>query len=300
MHIPDGFLSPPALAGCAALSLPSIAWVVRRTEKQIQESQVPLLGVMGAFVFAAQMINFPVAAGASGHLLGSALLTYTLGPGAAVIVMTAILGLQALIFQDGGVLALGANLLNMAVIGVAAAWLPVRAWGSQSRAALFAGSFLSVFVAAGLAIFELAVSGVSLPKQALLVAVAVFAMTAILEALITLAVLKAIGRLNPAWLQTRPAGSLQLRAALLGTAVVLAGVGFTFASNLPDGLEHLSQTAGFDARAMILFFSPMADYEAPFAGGEGIKKAVAGLAGLSITYAVCLLLGRWISRLRST
>jgi cobalt/nickel transport system permease protein len=146
VHIPDGFLSTPVWAALDVAAVPAIGYMARRAQRTFDESRVPLLGVMGAFVFAAQMINFPVGVGTSGHLVGSALLAYTVGPAAASVVMTAILAIQALVFQDGGVLALGANLINMAVIGVIAAYLPYRVWGgTQLRPlAIFLGGSLSL------------------------------------------------------------------------------------------------------------------------------------------------------------
>src|SRR5512134_2590726 len=109
MHIPDGFLSALVLAVCWGISVIVIVYAFIRVKRDMDERKVPLMGVVAAAIFAGQMLNFPVAAGTSGHLLG---------PWAAVLVMTIVAGAQALIFQDGGVAALGANLLNMAVIGV--------------------------------------------------------------------------------------------------------------------------------------------------------------------------------------
>src|SRR4051812_31989022 len=106
MHIPDGFLSMPVWATLDAVSIPAVGLLANRARAEIDESRIPLLGVMGAFVFAAQMINFPVGLGTSGHLVGGALLGIALGPGAAALVMTAILAVQALVFQDGGIIAL--------------------------------------------------------------------------------------------------------------------------------------------------------------------------------------------------
>src|SRR6266496_1744342 len=134
MHIPRGCLTPTVWGTLDAISVPAVAWVARRAQRDTQDQQVPLLGVMGAFVFAAQMINFPVGLGTSGHLLGGTLLAFVLGPAPAALVMTAILLLQALIFQDGGVLALGANVFNMALLGVAAGYLPLRLWGRKPLA----------------------------------------------------------------------------------------------------------------------------------------------------------------------
>src|SRR5229473_2609376 len=138
MHIPDGFLSPPVWAALDLAAVPAAGYVVRRAQREFEEKKVPLLGVMGAFVFAAQMINFPVGPGTSGHLVGAALLAYTLGPAAAGVVLTAVL---ALVFQDGGILALGANVMNMAVAGMLAGYLPYALWGAGRwrRQAIFLG-----------------------------------------------------------------------------------------------------------------------------------------------------------------
>ena len=141
MHIPDGFLSTPVWATLDLAAAPAVGYVVRRAQRGFDEAQVPLLGVMGAFVFAAQMINFPVGIGTTGHLVGGALLAYTLGPFAAGVVMSAIIAIQALIFQDGGLLALGPNIVNMAILGVLAGYLPFHLWGASKwrRMAIFAG-----------------------------------------------------------------------------------------------------------------------------------------------------------------
>src|SRR5258706_7704538 len=126
MHIPDNFLSTPVWVALDAISIPAAGLMVRRAAREVEDTRVPLMGVMGAFVFAAQMVNFPVGLGTSGHLVGGALLAVVLGPEAAVIVMTAILVLQAVVFQDGGILTLGANICNIALAGVAAGYLPWR------------------------------------------------------------------------------------------------------------------------------------------------------------------------------
>lgn len=130
MHIPDGFLSVPVATAGWALSAGTIAPAVRRTGKELGEKQVPLMGVMAAFIFAAQMLNFPVAGGTSGHLIGGALAAILLGPWAATLIMTAVLAVQALLFQDGGLLALGANVL---IMGVVAPWVGYGVYRGLSR-----------------------------------------------------------------------------------------------------------------------------------------------------------------------
>src|SRR5512137_1580831 len=119
MHIPDGFLSTLVSVIFWCLSVVALAYALRRVGKDLGERQVPLMGVLAAAIFAGQMLNFSIAGGTSGHLLGAALAAILLGPWAAFIVMTTVISIQALIFQDGGLLALGANLFNMAIVGSA-------------------------------------------------------------------------------------------------------------------------------------------------------------------------------------
>ena len=119
LHIPDGFLSFVVSMICWVITAITISVAVSRTNKSLGERQVPLMGVMAAFIFAAQMINFPVAGGTSGHLLGGALAAITLGPWAGMLVMTAVIAVQGLLFQDGGLLVMGANILNMGLLTAA-------------------------------------------------------------------------------------------------------------------------------------------------------------------------------------
>jgi cobalt/nickel transport system permease protein len=200
MHIPDGFLTPPVWAALDAGAIPLIGYFVRRTQRTFEQSRIPLLGVLGAFVFAAQMINFPVWAGTSGHLVGGALLALTLGPSAAVVVMTAILVVQSLVFQDGGLLALGANVVNMAVIGVWAGYLPAKLLGSgpnARRIAAFAGGWLSLMAGALCASIELGLSQVAPPGPLFASMLGIHALTGLAEGAITAASLAAIERLHP-------------------------------------------------------------------------------------------------------
>src|SRR5262249_8507892 len=157
MHIPDGFLSTPVWAVLDVAAVPAAGHMVRRAQRGVGEKRGPLLGGVGAFVFAAPMINFSVWPGTSGRLVGCAPPSCALGPAAASVVMIAILAIQSLVFQDGGILALGANVFNMAIMGVIAGYMPFRLWGAGPRrkAAIFLGGFLSVLVAALLAVSEL-------------------------------------------------------------------------------------------------------------------------------------------------
>jgi cobalt/nickel transport system permease protein len=298
MHIPDNFLSPPVWATLDIAAIPAVALACRRAAAGIDDKQVPLLGVMGAFVFAAQMVNFPVGIGTSGHLVGGALLAFALGPAAASVVLTAIIAVQAFVFQDGGVLALGPNVLNMAFAGVLAGWLPYRLFGRRwTTGAVFSGALLSVMVSASLALSELLVSGVRMPRDVIAVSIALFLVSGVLEGVITVVVVKAIGRLNPGLVRT-PAPVPGRRLALLTfAAAVLAVTGFVITSTAPDGLQRLGAELGLKQGQTIS--APLADYSIPVFHSEWLRKASAGLAGVGLISIACALGGHLVARRRS-
>ncbi|MEW6423705.1 MAG: energy-coupling factor ABC transporter permease [Bacillota bacterium] len=191
MHIPDGFLTPGVWAGASVLSAGALAGAVAKTRETLQDRQVPTLGVAAAFIFAAQMINFPVAGGTSGHLLGGALAAILLGPWNAFLVMTTVLVIQCLFFSDGGLTALGANVLNMAVIAPWVAYVMARLFkGAEGNkairsTAIFFASWSSVMAAALACAVEIVLSG-SVPWQVALPAMAGWhALIGIGEGLIT-------------------------------------------------------------------------------------------------------------------
>src|SRR4026209_1555913 len=165
MHIPDGFLNLYVSIVCWIITTILISMAVSRTNKSLGEKQVPLMGVMAAFIFAAQMINFPVAGGTSGPLLGGALAAIMLGPWAAILVMTAVIAVQGLLFQDGGLLVMGANILNMGLITVAIGYGLYRsvAMGNRTLKLIVAGiaAWLSVMAGALLVSLQLWLSGTS-------------------------------------------------------------------------------------------------------------------------------------------
>ena len=251
--------------------------MARRAQHRVEDANVPLLGVMGAFVFAAQMINFPVGIGTSGHLVGGALLAYSLGPASASLVMSAILIIQALVFQDGGVLSLGANITNMALLGVLAGYLPLYLFGWR-RISIFAGGVLSVLVSAVLALGELLISGVRMPGSVLGISLALFLVSAVLEGAITLAVVQALEAMHPRFIRQPVLRPFGVRV-LGGAATLLAAVGVLFASTAPDGIQRLT---GYQPGPETVW----------------LRKASAGLGGIVLVYGACLLIGRVAARRR--
>ncbi len=211
MHIPDGFLNLMVAGTAWALSLVVLALAVIRTNRQLGERQVPLMGVMAAFIFAAQMLNFPVAGGTSGHLIGGALASILLGPWAGMLVMTSVVAIQALIFQDGGLIALGANILNMGVIAcLVGYWVYVgmqKLLGDRPRvnlASAFVASWLSVLLSSIAAAVELAISGTSPLQIALPAMGGVHALIGIGEGVITVAALAFITATRRDLVESRP------------------------------------------------------------------------------------------------
>jgi cobalt/nickel transport system permease protein len=204
MHIPDGFLSGEVAAVTGVAAAGAVAYGVRRANVTLDERRVPILGVTAAFVFAAQMLNFPVAGGTSGHFLGAALAALLLGPSIACLVMAVVLTTQAFMFADGGITALGANVLNMGVVGalvVGSLMLAARRLLPRSRTMFLTiagvGAWLAVMAGAFVTAIELAASG-TVPLGTVLPAMlGVHALVAVGEAVITVAAVAAV-------LSTRP------------------------------------------------------------------------------------------------
>lgn len=200
LHAPDGFLTVPVALVMWALTIGVLAVAVRRTNRSLDERAIPLMGVMAAFIFAAQMFNFPVAGGTSGHLLGGVLAAVLLGPWAGTLVMASVVGVQGLLFQDGGLLAMGANIFNMGAIGTLGGYALYRALcgvlGGESRARIPAAAiaaYVAVLVGAVAMALELVISG-AVPLEVTLPAmVGVHALIGIGEALITVGALAFIG-----------------------------------------------------------------------------------------------------------
>jgi cobalt/nickel transport system permease protein len=204
LHIPDGFLSGGVAAIGGVIAIAAVAYGLRVADRDLDEARVPLLGVLAAFIFAAQMLNFPVAGGTSGHFLGATLAAVLLGPWIACLVMAVVIATQAFAFADGGVSALGANVLNMGVLGALLAGFAVKGGLRvlpQTRTALLglvAGvSWIAVMAGAAATSVELAISDTVPLGTALPAMLGVHALIGIGEAVITVAAVSAV-------LSTRP------------------------------------------------------------------------------------------------
>lgn len=309
MHIPDGFLDAKTIAAASALSFGSVGYALKRATRDLPPRRVPLMGLAAAFVFAAQMINFPVLGGTSGHLVGSVLVAVLLGPSAAVVVMTAVLIVQCLLFGDGGLLSLGANVFNMAVVATMGGYgifklvrWKVRGPAGLILASAFAGwcstVLASVSCAGQLALSHTAAWNVTFPAM-----FHIHMFIGIGEGLITGLVLSAILKVRPELLAETPVGvpsSTKIPFLVYGLILVAGLAVFIapFASPWPDGLDRVAQTLGFAHKASEtgILPAPMADYQMPGGGSAGWSTAMAGLIGAMVAFALAWVLARVLTR----
>lgn len=298
MHVPDGLLDLKTATTTAALSVSALAVALRRLRLGLPRRRVPLMGLAAAFLFTAQMLNFPVAGGTSGHLLGAVLAVVLLGPSAAMVVMTAVLLVQCLLFADGGLLALGANVFNMAVVGVLCGSVVYRAVcrvlpGRRGllAAAAFA-SWCSTLFASIACAAELAWSGVVPWGLVFPAMTTVHMLIALGEAAITTLVIVAILRVRPDLVEptgTSPdARALRLVAAFgLAATIGLLLFALPFASSWPDGLERVGQVLGFGpAAGGRPLPAPMAEYHLPGLGSATAATSAAGFVGTLVAFAL--------------
>lgn len=297
LHIPDGFLTLPVLLVLWVVTIAAVGYALVRVGDEMGERQVPLMGVMAAAIFAGQMLNFPVAGGTSGHLMGAALATILLGPWAAILVLTSVVSIQALLFQDGGLLALGGNIFNMAVVGVAvsyAVYSLVQRAARGRRAGILVGGFvtawLSIFVTALGVGLQLAASGTARADLAIPAMGGIHALIGIGEGLITAGALAFVSATRPDLLklgEARPAGSRAIVAGGLVLALALAVLS-PIASANPDGLEWVAEQQNFLGQAQSPQFNIFQDYAFPGISSPALATIVAGVLGTLIVFGVAL------------
>jgi len=293
LHIPDGFLSiPVSIVGWLLLVL-VLVYALRQT--RLTERQIPLMGILAAFIFAAQMLNFPVAGGTSGHLLGATLAAIFLGPWAMVIVMTCVIGVQALLFQDGGLLALGFNVINMGILSGLVGY-SVYTWinglmGRTPTSRLIGagvGAWLGVVIAAIATALQLAVSGTSPLNIALPAMTGIHILIGIGEALITAAAVAFVQQTRPDLIdQSSQAESKGSRWIAVGfvLALILA-LASPLADANPDGLERVAEDHGFLDKAQESTYTIMPDYTVPFIQSEAGTTIAAGVIGILIVSGI--------------
>lgn len=306
MHIPDGFLSIGVSIIMWIIIILVVGYALRRVSSELDERKVPLMGVLAAAIFAGQMLNFTVAGGTSGHLMGAAIATIMLGPWAAIVVMTVVVGVQALIFQDGGLLVLGANIFNMGIVGVAVSYAVYQSFQSLARRqkwGIFVGGFvaawLSIVIAALATALELAISGTSPANIAVPAMGAIHALIGIGEGLITLGALAFIYASRPDLLdsQARPQGKSTLVWVVGLLIAILLAIASPLASAYPDGLEWVAEQKGFLGAAQEPVYNIIPDYVLPGISNEALATILAGIIGVLIVFGASLAIA-YLRRMR--
>ena len=302
LHIPDGFLSLVVSLICWGITVLILAVAISRTNKSLGEKQVPLMGVMAAFIFAAQMINFPVAGGTSGHLLGGALAAIVLGPWTAMMVMTAVIAVQGLLIQDGGLLVMGANILNMGILTAAIGYGLYRATFGSSRSAKLAvagvAAWLSVMAGALATALQLWLSGTSNLQTVVVAMLGVHALIGVGEALITVAALTFIFQTRPDLLDEKSLAAQNGRGwIVIGLVISLIVVLLSpFASANPDGLERVATDMGFINSGQPAPYEVLPDYTIPFLGETPLSTILAGVAGVLVVLGTAYAAGRALQK----
>ena len=308
MHIRDGILAPEVCLVAGAISLGAIASSLRRLRLDLEDRAVPVTGMMAALVFAGQMVNFPLLGlPVSGHLLGGVLAAVMLGPWAGCLAIAMVLIVQAVLFSDGGLLSLGANVLNMGVVGAWGGYAVYstirRLFGNGTAATVSAAviaAWLSVLAAAALFCVEFVCSsrsGVDL-RGVLGLMVLYHALIGVGEALITGAVLAFVlarrADLVPALAPIGPvrtAGGFAVTGFVVALAV--AAILAPFKSDYPDGLDAVSQKLGFDTLETERPPLVLEDYAVPvpaMSWWPGLSVSVAGILGTVVVFAGALVL----------
>jgi cobalt/nickel transport system permease protein len=299
MHIPDGFLSATVAASTWAGGAASLAWSLRAERSLPDRTPAGTLGALAAFTFAAQLVNVPILPGTSGHLVGGTLAAAIVGPSRGLLVMAVVLAVQALLFQDGGVTAYGANLLSMGAFGAfggyAVSTLVARLW--PGIRGLVAGPVIGAFVAtlAGASFVALALSASGLYPMAVVLPLllSLHVPIALIEAALTGAILATLARWRPDLLHGRErSGARGAALGLLVLALAVAAFAAPFASTLPDGLETAARRLGFSAAARPLWPAPAPDYEPPWLAASRVGTALAGLVGTLVAAALAWALTR--------
>ena len=301
MHIPDGFLSVAVSIIFWIISVIVIGFALKNLNKDLGERKIPLMGILAAAIFAGQMLNFSVTGGTSGHLLGAALATILLGPWPAVIVMTAVVSTQAIIFQDGGILALGANLFNMAVLGVAVSYAVYRLFQSLAKGkdwGIFTGSVVaawtSIFIASLSCALMLALSGTSPANIAIPAMGAIHALIGVGEGLITLGAVSFLYATRKDLFNLTAESNVSARPILIGGGILtlLLAILSPLASSHPDGLEWVAKEHGFLSVAKDAMYNIIPDYVMPGIADERFATIVAGILGSILVFTIAILTAR--------
>lgn len=301
MHVPDGFINAPISAATGFLSFGTLWAYLRSAKNLIADKFIALTGMMSALIFVLQMINFPVAAGTSGHLLGGALAVIVLGPRLGLICLSVVVIIQSLLFADGGLSALGINVLNMAIVTTTTSWVVVKYWLK------FLGknitSILSVSVLAGIVsvvfssiafTIEYALGGtISIPVGTVLIAmVSTHFLIGLGEGIITALIVSLLIKVRPDLVYAYEKRDVDTaKVSLYGFFIILIlilSLLTPIASSSPDGLESVAENFGFQETEGVVLL--LEDYGINAVNNNFISTILSALIGITVVAIVSTLL----------
>ena len=291
MHVPDGFINAQVSAATGIISLGTLWAYIRNAKNLVADKLIALTGMMSALIFVLQMINFPIAAGTSGHLLGGALAVIVLGPSLGVICISIVVVIQSLLFADGGLSALGVNVLNMAIITSLTGWFTITLWKKlfgESQFTLISGSviagLLSVVFSSIAFVLEYAIGGtVSVPLGNVLIAmISTHLLIGIGEGIITALIVSLLLRVRSdlVYVNSKKNKSNTLSTSYgVFIALILSLTLVTpYASSSPDGLESVASDFGIEETDGVVLL--LEDYGISSINNNFVSTTLSALLGV--------------------
>ncbi len=303
MHVPDGFINAPVSAVAGLISISSIWTATKAANKFLADKLIAIAGMMSALIFVLQMINFPIAAGTSGHLLGGTLAVIVLGPSLGILCVSIVVILQALLFADGGLSALGINILNIAIVTGLIGWLVISNWKKffgDNSSSIVIGSFVagmvSVIMSSIAFVVEYFFGGIISVEisKVFSAMVSIHFLIGIGEGIITALIVSLIYKVRPDMLYISREKELSSRAfSIVGLLVLIifSSVLITpLASSSPDGLENVASRFEFESQNNALII--LEDYSIPGVSNNFISVILSGLLGV---IAVALIMNIYLN-----
>ena len=297
MHVPDGFINAPVSIGTGVISFATLWAYVRSAKSLVADKLIALTGMMSALIFVLQMINFPIAAGTSGHLLGGALAVIVLGPNLGIICISIVVVIQSLLFADGGLSALGINVLNMAIITSLVGWLTISSWKKlfgEANISIISGSIvagiLSVVFSSIAFVFEYALGGtVSVPLGSVLIAmVSSHLLIGLGEGVITALIFSLLLRVRSDLIYIKNNNDKKnSKSSFYGLFIFLLlclTLITPYASSSPDGLESVAGDFGFSEDSGIVLL--LEDYGISGLNNDFLSTALSAVLGVVVVIGV--------------
>ena len=297
MHVPDGFINAPVSIGTGVISFATLWAYVRSAKSLVADKLIALTGMMSALIFVLQMINFPIAAGTSGHLLGGALAVIVLGPNLGIICISIVVVIQSLLFADGGLSALGVNVLNMAIITSLVGWVTISSWKKlfgEANISIISGSIvagiLSVVFSSIAFVFEYALGGtVSVPLGSVLIAmVSSHLLIGLGEGVITALIVSLLLRVRSDLIYIKTNNDKKnSKSSFYGLFIFLLlclTLITPYASSSPDGLESVAGDFGFSEDSGIVLL--LEDYGISGLNNDFLSTALSAVLGVVVVIGV--------------